>query len=96
MNGTTNKAATNLRKHGVTFEEGSSVLSDPYVLIREDVDHSVTEARIQAVGNSKRLRELFVVFVEINDDTARIVMARKATRRERESYEKRKAKTQKR
>ena len=76
------KAASNLRKHRVSFEEAQSALYDPDVLIKPDLEHSETEERAQAVGLSTRLRILFVVFVEMDNDVIRIISARRATSRE--------------
>lgn len=90
------KAADNVRKHAVTFDEASTVFDDQYVLLKDDIEHSDNEDRIQAIGMSQRLRVLFIVFVELKEDLFRIVTARKATLAERQSYEKRKAKAQER
>jgi uncharacterized protein len=90
------KAAKKNRNHGVTFDEATTVFDDPYVLLRDDIEHSDDEDRIQAIGMSHRLRVLFVVFVELKEDLFRIVSARRATLAERQSYEKRKAKAQER
>lgn len=79
------KAAANRRKHGVSFEEGATVLDDPVVLLLADLEHG--EPRIVAIGVSNRGRALFVVSVEVDEDVMRIVSARKATRSERRSYE---------
>lgn len=90
------KAASNLRKHGVTFDEARTIFDDPYVLLREDIGHSAQEDRVHAIGMSKRSRILFVVFAELSDGLFRIVMARRATTAERDAYEKRKSEAQKR
>ena len=65
------KAASNIRKHGVTFEEAVTVFADPFAVIVED---AVYHDRQILIGmSSKRL--LFTVFVEIDDDNVRIISA---------------------
>jgi hypothetical protein len=79
------KAADNAAKHGVTFEEATTVFLDlEYLLIRD-----ATEAeRFVAMGMSGQARILFVVHCE-RGERIRIISARRATRREREIYERR-------
>jgi uncharacterized DUF497 family protein len=84
------KAASNVRKHGVTFEEASRVFSDPCAASRYDDEHSSPEEeRWVTLGTSRR--DLLVVvhtFVEhMRTVTVRIISARHATRNERRSYE---------
>ena len=81
------KAALNMRKHRVSFEEATTVFLDPLARIYEDPDHSVTENRFLLVGYSLVGRLLLVVHVE-KGDTIRIISARRATARERKDYEK--------
>jgi hypothetical protein len=78
------KAQTNVRKHGVTFEEASTVFADPLALILNDTAHS---DRSLIIGESVVRRILVTVFVEIADDEIRLISARRATRYERRSYE---------
>ena len=78
------KAQTNVRKHGVTFEEASTVFADPLALILNDTAHS---DRSLIIGESVVRRILVAVFVEIADDEIRLISARRATRHERTSYE---------
>lgn len=82
-----NKASENYLKHKVTFDEAIEVFSDPNGLEDYDAGHSTSETRFFTVGLSSR-RLLFVVFTE-GDDTVRIISARKATKAERELYERR-------
>lgn len=89
------KAASNLRKHRISFDEAKTVFDDPDVLIKPDFEHSTTEDRAQALGMSVKLRILFVVFVEAQDDVFRIISARRATAGEAAEYGKRKAQRQK-
>ncbi len=80
------KARTNLAKHGVSFEEASTVFGDPLSLTIPDPAHSQTEDRYIILGHSHRQRLLVVVHTE-RDDNIRLISARPATRRERKSYE---------
>ena len=80
------KAASNLRKHGVSFEEAATVFQDPLALTISDPDHSDTEDRWIIMGMSEMHRFLVVVHVE-RGSRIRIISARKATRRERQDYE---------
>jgi uncharacterized protein len=81
------KAATNRRKHGVTFEEAATAFGDPLSLTVPDPDHSETEDRFVLLGLSVRQRLLVVVHVERVADEIRIISARPATRPERHQYE---------
>jgi uncharacterized DUF497 family protein len=79
------KATTNTVKHGVTFEEAVTVFLDlDYLLIRD----TVVPERFVALGMSKQARVLFVVHCE-RAEKVRIISARRATRGERETYERR-------
>ena len=82
----TNKANTNITKHGVSFEEPATVFQDATAAIFDDESHSDEELREIIVGHSDRNRLLLVCFTERND-AIRIVNARKATRREHRDYE---------
>ena len=73
----------NLRKHGITFEEATTVFADPLALIVEDV---VDADRALIIGESVVHRILVTVFLEIHDDDIRIISARQATRHERRRY----------
>ena len=79
-----NKAASNLKKHGVSFDEVVTVFVDPLALYVEDVLHG---ERTILIGQSKKQRVLFTVFAELNEDTIRIISARRATSHERRRYE---------
>jgi uncharacterized DUF497 family protein len=80
------KAASNERKHGVSFEEAVTVFGDPLSLTVPDPEHSETEDRFVVLGLSATSRPLVVAHVERGDDI-RIISARLATRRERIEYE---------
>jgi uncharacterized protein len=78
------KAASNAKKHGVTFEEASTVFADPLALAIQDEAHA---ERTLLLGLSGRLRVLLVVHVELGDDSIRLISARRATSHERRRYE---------
>ena len=80
------KAASNLAKHSVSFEEAMSVFADPVARIFPDEEHSVDELREIIIGHSARRQLVLVSFTSINDHV-RIISARKTTRRERKDYE---------
>lgn len=80
------KAAANLTKHGVSFEEAATVFGDPLGRILTDPRHSMDEERLVLLGFSGRQRLLAVMFVE-RRETIRIISSRRATRRERRYYE---------
>jgi uncharacterized DUF497 family protein len=81
------KAAANLRKHGVTFEEASSAFADPLSITVPDPDHAADEPRFVLIGVSLQQRLLVVAHVEWSDDDVRLISARLANRRERRDYE---------
>jgi hypothetical protein len=79
------KAAANAAKHGVTFEEATTVFLDLDYLLTRDV---VEAERFVAIGMSSLVRVLYVVHCE-RGQGLRIISARRATRREHEAYERR-------
>jgi uncharacterized protein len=81
------KAISNQKKHGVSFEEAQSVLESDVQLVLEDGGHR--EQRFIALGYSKKLNQLVVVYAYREMNVIRVISARKATRKERENYEKR-------
>jgi hypothetical protein len=81
------KAMSNLKKHGVTFDEAVSVFADALALTFADTDHFETEERSRTYGMSNRGRLLVVVHTERRDNV-RIISARKATRYEKGIYDK--------
>lgn len=80
------KAVDNLAKHGVSFDEASTVFGDPLALTIDDSDHSVGEYRFVTIGLSDRQRFIVVVSTD-REDRVRIISAREATREERNQYE---------
>lgn len=81
-----NKAASNLAKHKVSFEEAATVFGDPLSDTFADPDHSAEESRFLIIGHSVNGRLLFVSHTD-DGETVRIISARELTRGERESYE---------
>lgn len=81
------KALANLKKHGVSFEEASTVLFADSTIELEDRRHN--EQRFILIGFSARVRLLTVVYAYRYEDEIRIISARKATKNEAHTYEKR-------
>ena len=80
------KAETNLRKHGVSFDEGATVFLDPMAISGLDPEHSVGEDRYITFGFSS-LGRLLAVCHTYRPGTIRIINARRVTRGERKMYE---------
>ena len=80
------KATSNLQKHGVSFEEGMTVLNDPLALTIHDPVHSEREFRCLTIGMSDRYRLIVVSHTERNRQV-RLISVRLATRQERKEYE---------
>jgi len=80
------KADSNLKKHGVSFQEAASVLGGALSITYPDPDHSLREHRSITVGMSRSGRVLMVAHTE-RRDSIRIISARKTTRKERRYYE---------
>jgi hypothetical protein len=81
------KDEENRTKHGVSFEEASSVFADPLAATIPDPDHSQTEMRFLTMGLSSTGRLVVVSHTEEEDDLFRIISAREATSHERKAYE---------
>lgn len=81
------KAESNFKKHGVSFEEASTVFYDTSALEMIDRKHSHSEKRWILLGASFE-NQLLVVIVAIREGRIRIISARKASKKERKSYEK--------
>lgn len=81
------KGVENLRKHGVSFEEASTVFTDENARLKHDPDHSQQEDRFVLLGFSESLRVLIVCHAyRQNDEVIRLISARKATPSERKEY----------
>jgi uncharacterized DUF497 family protein len=81
-----NKAARNLRKHGVTFEEAATVFRDVLSITVPDPDRSMEEERLPTVGLSSQNRLLMIAHLE-RGDRIRIISARELTPSERRQFE---------
>ncbi|MDD5247349.1 MAG: BrnT family toxin [Rhodocyclaceae bacterium] len=81
------KAAANVKKHGVSFEEAKSAFYDDRAKLIGDPDHSADEDRFVLLGLSSALRLLVVCHCYRGDDgVIRIISARKATAKETQFY----------
>ena len=80
------KAASSLRRHGVSFEEALTVFVNGLARIFDDEDQPVAERREIIIGHSAQERLLVICFTE-RGDAIRIISARKATKNERKDYE---------
>ena len=80
------KAAQNLRKHGVSFDEAATVFGDSLSITASDPDHSIDEHRRVTVRASERKPLLMVAHV-VENVRIRIISARMLTRDERQAYE---------
>ena len=82
------KASSNLRKHGISFEEAKTVFSDESARLIADPDHSEDEDRYILLGYSEFSRMLLVCHCYRGDaDTIRLISARKAEKYEKRQYE---------
>ena len=80
------KATLNLARHGVSFQEATTVFDDMLSVAVPDPDHSIEENRFIIVGQSHRGRLLIVSHVE-RGDRIRLINARELTHTERSAYE---------
>ncbi len=81
------KDEQNRAKHGVSFQEASTVFSDPLAATIADPDHSQAEMRFVTIGLSLTGRLMVVSHTEEEDDVFRIISAREAKAHERKAYE---------
>ncbi len=80
------KAAENLKKHGVSFDEAVTVFVDPLAATFDDPDHSLAEDRFLTVGYSSQGRLLVVCHTE-RRGAVRLISARRTTAHERKRHE---------
>lgn len=81
------KDKANVRKHGIGFDEARTVFYDPHAIQYYDPDHSEDEDRFILLGLSARLNVLIVCHCyREKESVIRIISARKADKKERESY----------
>lgn len=83
------KAKSNLKFHGISFEEAVTVFDDTFFIVFKDPDHSVQEQRYIIIGMSVQGKYLLVSFTE-RDQRTRVISARELNPKERRSYEERK------
>lgn len=79
------KAASNLKKHGVSFDEAATCLLDPQALVYEDSD-AQNEMRFVLLGMSHTGRLLTVCYTLRDEEVIRLISARKATKKEEKDY----------
>jgi len=80
------KAAANLAKHGVSFDDAKTAFDDPLYVDFYDPDHSADEPRYIIIGTSRQGRLLIVSYTE-RGAAIRLISARELTSTEREAYE---------
>lgn len=84
------KALANFGKHGVSFEEGTSVFEDADALHGDDIKHSEIERRYFALGRASNGQVLTVIYtvrrLSNGQEAIRIISARRASRKERAIY----------
>ena len=83
------KAAANLTKHGISFDEAATAFGDANALDGADMKHSAAEARSLRLGRSAHGKIVMVAYTlrsAGNVETIRIISARRASRKERHAY----------
>jgi uncharacterized DUF497 family protein len=84
------KAARNLKKHGISFEEAAAVFAGPEALEWEDLEHSGSENRFKRLGISMKGRIVILVYsyrsLKDGKETLRIITARRASSKECKAY----------
>ncbi len=81
------KNQTNIKKHGISFDEAKSVFYDDEALVRDDPDHSDNEERFVILGMSNQANLLVVCHCyRVSETVIRIISARKATKTEKNYY----------
>jgi uncharacterized DUF497 family protein len=80
------KAKSNLKKHGVSFDEAATIFNDPRIATISDPDHSEDEERYVSIGMSVIMRLLSVIHT-FRKERIRLISARKATKAEKKNYE---------
>lgn len=85
------KAASNQRKHGISFHLAATVFQDPLMVSIPDTEHNETEERWITMGQAEDSQLLLVIHTHIehanNTATVRIISARQATKHEQRQYE---------
>jgi uncharacterized protein len=70
------KADENLKNHKVSFDEATSVFTDPFALTFDDPDHSLEERRYATIGTSNKQRIVFLAHADRGEDHVRIALDR--------------------
>ena len=81
------KADENLKRHKISFDEATSVFTDPFALTFDDPEHSLGEQRYITIGTSSTQRILFLSHADRGEDHVRIISARSATPTEAHAYQ---------
>ena len=81
-----NKSETNLRKHGIAFENACEIFFDPFLQMMEPEIHN-GQIRETIIGMTINWRLLYVTYTMLKDDIFRIISARPVTKHERKKYE---------
>ena len=79
------KAESNLKKHGISFDEAITTLYDPLALVQEDTE-SINEKRWVLIGFSSQANLITVIYTLRDEEIIRLISARKATRKEAKYY----------
>ena len=82
------KAAENLAKHGISFDQAIKAFDDPDAIFVEDPGHSEEESREKVLGVADEAGIVLVIFTERVGELIRIISAREATKREKRFYAK--------
>lgn len=82
-----NKNASNIHKHGVSFDEAKTVFTDENARLIGDPDHSEEEDRFILLGTSIHSKLLVVCHCIREAEKIRLISARKADKQERKIYE---------
>lgn len=81
------KSKSNLKKHGVSFDEATTCFYDPMHVLIDDPDSSIDEGRLILIGTSSKSKLLVDVHLDAEQDQIRIISARQASKNERKQYE---------
>lgn len=81
------KSSSNYKKHGISFEEARTVFSDDFARLIADPEHSEEEERFILLGESIESNLLIVCHCIRDEESVRIISARKADKKERRTYE---------
>lgn len=82
-----NKSASNIKKHGISFDEAKTVFTDEYARLIGDPDNSDDEDRFLLLGTSIDSKLLVVCHCVREAESIRLISARKADKQERKIYE---------